>query len=107
MFSPDEKKVQIWIDENHDSPLARQEGGGLRAGIFLLDGRYHVAAHASPAGIRLRAEGALHVANLVVDPGPGDRAALSGGTQVEAAPALAPLGRREAAAVFSPTLHPN
>jgi hypothetical protein len=107
MLSPDEKKAQIWIHEDHDSPLARQEGGGLRAGIFLLDGRYHVAAHTSPFERRLRERGALHVADLVVDPDPAERAALSGGTQMGPAPGLSPLGRWEAAAAFRPALHPN
>lgn len=109
MASRDEKDALIWVHQDHDSPLARERGEGLRAGIFLLDGRCHVAAHGSPAASRLRERGALHVANLVVDPGTADRAALSGGSSPEAPPApeLRPLRRREAARTFGAPAHPN
>lgn len=64
MLSPDDKKVLVWIDDEHDSPLAREREGVERAGIYLLEGRFHVAAHTSPAAHRLRERGALHVADL-------------------------------------------
>jgi|GEM_PF-3913934 len=101
MLSRDEKKAHVWIHEDHDSPLAREEGAGLRAGIFLLEGRYHVAAHSSPFGRRLVERGALHVANLVVDPTPAEQAALSGGACLEPKAQVAPLGGRE----MLPVLH--
>lgn len=75
---PEEKNRHVWIYEDHDSPVARK-GLGACAGIFLLEGRYHVAAHTSPFERRLRERGALHVANLFFEPDPREEAALSGG----------------------------
>lgn len=106
---PNEKNAYVWIEEDRDSPLARRPGDGLRAGIFLLSGRYYVAAHTSPLEERLRREGALHVANLVTDPGPAERAALSGGSRAEAPPppALRAVERRRAGEVFRGDPHRN
>jgi hypothetical protein len=45
----------------------REPGLGAPAGVFLLDGAYHVAGFASAAADRLHARGALLIAALRFD----------------------------------------
>jgi hypothetical protein len=59
-----ERKL-LWeeiVDEH-----AREPALGAPAGIFLLDGEYHVAAYTSRAETRLVARGALLVASVHFD----------------------------------------
>ncbi|HET6763363.1 MAG TPA: hypothetical protein VFH27_06815 [Longimicrobiaceae bacterium] len=61
--------------------VVRTPGSLPAAGIYLLDGGFHVAAFGSRAAQRLAADGALLVARLAFD---GDRreSAYPGGTLV-------------------------
>lgn len=80
--------------EDQSSALVWAEGVGGRAGIFLLDGRCHVATERSPAERRLRESGAIHVATLTFD---GSHADRRGGAASEDL-RLDPIAPREAAA---------
>jgi hypothetical protein len=53
---------------DQDLELRREPGLGAPAGVFLLDGEFHVAAFATRAAERLHALGALLVAALHFDP---------------------------------------
>jgi hypothetical protein len=83
---------------------ADERGVGARAGVFLLEGRFHVASHHSRAERRLLEGGAMLVATLVFEPAEARRA-VSGGSgrpyafSAPPVPALAPL--RPAQAVFA------
>ncbi|HEX2094998.1 MAG TPA: hypothetical protein VHG28_21545 [Longimicrobiaceae bacterium] len=72
--------------------FADERGVGPRAGIFLLDGRFHVANHWSRAERLLLDRGAVLVASLVFDGVEAERM-VSGGSR-------RPPGSR------SPALHP-
>lgn len=76
--------------------LDRRRGLGPRAGVFLLAGRYEVVERFGLSERRLRARGALLVADLVFDPGEAERD-VAGGTAGPRPPRLAPLPVREAA----------
>lgn len=51
-------------------PFRRRSGIPPRAGIFLLDGRFHVAAPGTDDEARLRDRGALEVAAVTLDASP-------------------------------------
>ena len=72
---------------------ASEQRVGPPAGIFLLDGGYHVAVHGTRAAARLRDCGAVLVADLRFDPVDAARAA-SGGARYPHAPDLAPFSVR-------------
>lgn len=78
---------------------ADERGVGARAGVFLLDGCFHVANHASRAEHRLLARGALLVATLSFDRDDGERLVSGGapGPYAFSARTLLPLRVREAA----------
>lgn len=89
---------------------AEERGVGASAGVFLLEGRYHVANHRSRAERRLLDGGALLVATLVFEPAEARRAVSGGAGRPYAfsappAPALAPL--RPAQAVFALGTRPS
>ena len=67
MLSPDEKNAHIWVDEDRDSPLAREQGGELRGGFFLLEGCVHIVARTSHAERRLIERGAIHFADVIFE----------------------------------------
>lgn len=90
--------------QDQSAYYAEERGVGARAGVFLLEGRYHVANHRSGAERRLLDGGALLVATLVFEPAEARRAVSGGAGRPYAfsappAPALAPL--RPAQAVFA------
>lgn len=64
----------------------------LGAGIYLLDGRTHLAGHSSPAERLLVERGALLVASIRFDPDPHEAAHPTRSVRV--------LGHREAASLF-------
>ena len=66
--------------EDQSADYADQQGVGARAGVFLLEGRFHVAGHASLAERRLLDRGALLVATLSFDPVDGERLVSGGST---------------------------
>jgi hypothetical protein len=66
--------------QDRSASYAEERGVGARAGVFLLDGRYHVANHASRAERRLTEMGALRVATLVFDAGQARREVSGGAT---------------------------
>ncbi|MBV9773575.1 MAG: hypothetical protein JO040_06470 [Gemmatimonadetes bacterium] len=108
MLSSEDKKALVWIDDEHDSPLAREREGVERAGIYLLEGRFHVAAHTSPAAARLRERGALHVADLSwARRNPAWGTAGSGSLYSFAGADFAALRPRDAVRAFRPSFHPN
>lgn len=108
MLSPDEKKALVWIDDEHDSPLARERQGVERAGIYLLEGRFHVAAHTSPAALRLRERGALHVADLSWALRNAEWGSTGSGSLYSFAGAgFGALRPRDAVRAFRPAFHPN
>jgi hypothetical protein len=64
-------KYEIRVGYEDVAPdVVRTPGSLPRAGIFLLDGGYHVAAHGSRAERRLIDDGALLVAHLRFDADP-------------------------------------
>ena len=67
MLFPDKKNAHIWVDEDRDSPLAREQGDELRAGFFLLQGRVHIVARTSHAERRLLDRGAIHFADVTFE----------------------------------------
>lgn len=83
-FSED-KDRHLWVEEDRHSPLARNRAVALRAGIFLLEGCVHFAAHTSPAERRLREAGALHFADVTFEG--GDAAAPDTGPLLRGTPA--------------------
>ncbi|HEV2148989.1 MAG TPA: hypothetical protein VGR37_16405 [Longimicrobiaceae bacterium] len=97
-------KHELIEQEDRSASYADERGVGARAGVFLLDGRYHVANQASRAERRLTEMGALRVATLVFDAGEARREVSGGATRPYAfsAPAritpLAPLAPRQALA---------
>ena len=78
---------------------------GAPAGVFLLDGGFHVACHGTRAASRLRERGAVLVADLLFDPPAAERA-VSGGARHPYAPELDP-GFARGAVRFSPAPERN
>ena len=98
--------------EQQDLSAARadERGVGARAGVFLLEGRYHVAGHRSRAERRLLERGAMLVAGLVFEPAEARRAVSGGAGRPYAfsappVPVLTPL--RPARAVYALGAPPN
>jgi hypothetical protein len=54
---------------------------GLPAGIFVLDGRYHVANHGTGAALELLDLGAVLVADLLFDPAGAERLTAGGASR--------------------------
>ena len=82
----EEKKSLIpdsHYEERRITPRWRQDAPPS-AGIFLLDGRFHVAAYGSVAEQRVREDGGLLVASLVFDGSHAER-------PVRGAPVIEPL----------------
>src|SRR5688572_17655776 len=94
--------------EDLSPEIAEQQRVGRPAGVYLLEGRYHVANRASAAERGLLARGALLVAGLVFRTGAAERA-VSGGSPAPAgrATALVPLLNREAAGAIRPSPSDN
>lgn len=63
---------------DHDPELAREQRLGLPAGIYLLDGSYHVAVYGTRTEQHLREAGALWVAGLVWDEEEAERSVAGG-----------------------------
>jgi hypothetical protein len=75
-------KYEILVGYEDVAPdVVRTPGSLPRAGIFLLDGGYHVAAHGSRAERRLLEDGALLVAHLRFDADPRETRYTGGGVQ--------------------------
>ncbi|HEX2203948.1 MAG TPA: hypothetical protein VHG91_11645 [Longimicrobium sp.] len=68
----------LYEDEDRLADYAQERRLGAPAGIFLLDGGFHVANHGSRAALKLLDRGALLVANLLFDPRSAERE-VSGG----------------------------
>lgn len=97
----EDKDRHLWVEEDRHSPLVRHRSAGLRAGLFLLEGRVHFAAPTSPAERRLREAGALHFADVTFDG--GDAAAPEAGPLLRGTPAQA--GQAEPGSPRARTLH--
>lgn len=96
--------------QDQSAAYADERGVGASAGVFLLDGRYHVANHRSRAERRLRELGAMLIATLAFQPAEARRAVSGGATRPYAfsappLPALSPL--RPAQAVFALAARPS
>jgi hypothetical protein len=76
--------------------IAWSRGGDRAAGIFLLEGRCHIAAYDSSAARSLVERGALHVAGVRFDADPHERSHRN--RRVRAVTPGALLRRMEAAA---------
>lgn len=72
------KPELLYEDEDRLADHAHERRLGAPAGIFLLDGGFHVANHGSRAALRLLDRGALLVADLLFDPRAAERE-VSGG----------------------------
>jgi hypothetical protein len=82
-------------------PFRRRSGIPPRAGIFLLEGRYHVAAPGTEDEARLRGRGALEVAAVTFAGPRTGRPVDGGGPGPDAELAPIPLGGvRGAAAIL-------
>jgi hypothetical protein len=92
------------LSEDHDPEIARERLLGLPAGIFLLDGSYHVAARGTRAERRLLERGALWVAGLVWDVDDAERSVAGGSPSPLPHPRTPLLGlrAREAASLAGP-----
>lgn len=93
--------------QDRSADYADERGVGSSAGVYLLDGRYHVAGPRSRAERRLLDGGALRVATLVFEPLEARRAVSGGSTRPYAfsappVPRLAPLLPHHLAARLSP-----
>lgn len=96
--------------QDRSAAYAHERGVGARAGVYLLDGRYHVAHPRSRTEGRLLDQGALRVATLVFDPAEARRAVSGGASRpyafsAPAVPALTSL--RPARAVFGLGTRPS
>ena len=84
-----------FYEERRITPKWRQ-GMLPNAGIWLADGRYHVAVHGTPAQERLVEHGALLVAGVVFDGSHAERPVRGDATfdMYPAGELAKPLGRR-------------
>ncbi|HYW06745.1 MAG TPA: hypothetical protein VE913_07305 [Longimicrobium sp.] len=71
-------KQDFLIHEDQDGLYRGERRLGERAGIYLLDGGFHVANHASRDALHLREAGAILVATLTFSESEAERA-VSGG----------------------------
>lgn len=80
-------------------PFRRRSGIPPRAGIFLLDGRFHVAAPGTDEEARLVERGALEVASVTFAGPRTGRPVDGGGPGPDAAVTPLPVGGTRSAAV--------
>lgn len=86
------KSDQIRLDyEELAYEYASEQRVGPPAGVFLLDGAFHVAVHGTRTALRLAERGALLVADLLFDPAHAARA-VAGGAPAPAPPRLRDVG---------------
>lgn len=82
--------------QDRSADYADERGVGASAGVYLLEGRFHVAGERTRTEHRLVDMGALRVATLVFEPLEARRAVAGGSTRPYAfsappVPRLAPL----------------